>query len=127
MKGNLISPIDEYILQQPVDIQMILQSIRTAIKEEMPDIAFEKISYQMPTFDVYGNCVHFAIAKNHIGFYPAASGIVAFEDVIKERKFKYSKGAVQFPLHGPMPFDLIRLITKFRVEENITKYNEKKK
>lgn len=127
MKENMISSIDEYILQQPEDIQIILQSIRAAIKDEMPEIAFEKISYQLPTFDVYGNCVHFAVAKNHIGFYPAPSGILAFEDEFKDKKYKYSKGAVQFPLHEPMPIDLIRSITRFRVDENISKYNDKKK
>jgi uncharacterized protein YdhG (YjbR/CyaY superfamily) len=122
----MISPVDEYILQQPADIQIVLYSVRDVIKNEMPEIAFEKLSYQMPTFDVHGNCVHFAVAKNHIGFYPAPSGILAFEDVIKKKNLKYSKGAVQFPLHEPLPLDLIRLITKFRVEENISKYNDKK-
>lgn len=126
MKKNLISPIDEYILQQSTDVQIVLKSIRDVIKGEMPENAFEKISYQMPTFDVYGNCVHFAVAKNHIGFYPTPSGILAFEDEIKKKNYKYSKGAVQFPLHEPMPLDLIRLITKFRVEQNISKYRDKK-
>jgi uncharacterized protein YdhG (YjbR/CyaY superfamily) len=126
MKENQITPVDEYILQQSADMQVILQTVREAIRKEMPDVAFEKISYQMPTFDVYGNCVHFAVAKNHIGFYPAPSGIAAFEEIFEEKKYKYSKGAVQFPINKPMPIELIRIMTRFRIEENISKYNEKK-
>ncbi|MDF2535637.1 MAG: hypothetical protein K0R18_1796 [Bacillales bacterium] len=126
MKENLITSVDEYILQQSPDIQVMLQTVRETIRKEMPEVAFEKISYQMPTFDVYGNCVHFAVAKNHIGFYPAPSGIAAFEEIFKEKKYKYSKGAVQFPINKPMPIELIRVLTRFRIEENISKYNEKK-
>ena len=126
MKENQITTVDEYILQQSPDMQGILQTVRDAIHKEMPEVAFEKISYQMPTFDVYGNCVHFAVAKNHIGFYPAPSGIAAFEEIFKEKKYNYSKGAVQFPINKPMPIELICVITRFRIEENITKYNEKK-
>jgi uncharacterized protein YdhG (YjbR/CyaY superfamily) len=126
MKENLITSVDEYILQQSPDIQVMLQTVRETIRKEMPEVAFEKISYQMPTFDVYGNCVHFAVAKNHIGFYPAPSGIAAFEEIFKEKIYKYSKGAVQFPINKPMPIELIRVLTRFRIEENISKYNEKK-
>lgn len=126
MKESMISPIDDYILQQPTDFQLILHSVRDAIREEMPEEAFEKMSYQMPTFDVYGNCVHFALAKNHIGFYPTPSGITSFENIFKEKNYTYSKGAVQFPLNQPMPLDLIRTITRFRVIENIERYNNRK-
>ena len=43
----------------PPEIQEILQRIREVIKESAPD-AEEKISYQMPTFALHGNLVHFA-------------------------------------------------------------------
>jgi uncharacterized protein YdhG (YjbR/CyaY superfamily) len=34
---------------------------------------------------------------------------------------KDSKGAVQFPLEKPLPYELISEIVKFRVAENIKK------
>ncbi|MBX2997757.1 MAG: DUF1801 domain-containing protein [Caldilineaceae bacterium] len=108
--------IDEYIATFPTEIQTILQEIRAAIREVVPD-AEEKISYQMPTFYLHGNLVHFAAFKNHIGFYPTPTGIEAFQERLSQ--YKGAKGSVQFPLDQPMPLDLIRDITKFRVDEAI--------
>ncbi len=70
----------------------------------------------MPTFYLNGNLVHFAAYKNHIGFYPAPSGIEAFKKDLA--KYKTSKGAIQFPIEEKLPFDLIEKIVKFRVIEN---------
>lgn len=107
--------IDEYIAQFSPEIQEILQSLRKLIREAAPE-AGEKISYQMPTFTLNGNLVHFAAFKNHIGFYPAPSGVEAFQEKLMD--YKTSKGAIQFPIDKPLPFDLIREIVTFRVSEN---------
>lgn len=115
---------DEYISQFSPEIQDILQTLRKTIKETAPD-AKEKISYQMPTFYLHGNLVHFAAFKKHIGFYPAPSAIEAFEE--KLSGYKRSKGAVQFPIDKPLPYELIREMVKFRVAENIKKAEEKTK
>lgn len=124
MEENKITynTIDEYIVQFPPEVQETLKTLRKVIKELVPD-AVEKISYQMPTFALHGNLVHFAKHKNHIGFYPAASGIAAFKDELSE--YKGSKGAVQFPINKPLPYELISEIVKFRVAENIKKAEAK--
>lgn len=120
MEENKIgfTTIDEYILRFPTEIQEILQELRQAIKVAAPE-AKEKISYQMPTFYLNGNLVHFAAYKNHIGFYPAPSGIEAFKKELAE--YKGAKGSVRFPIDKPLPFDLIKEIVKYRVSENIKK------
>ncbi|MED3691576.1 DUF1801 domain-containing protein [Peribacillus butanolivorans] len=119
MEGSYtFKSIDEYILQFPHEVQEKLKRLRKVIKESAPE-AEEKISYQMPTFVLHGNLVHFAAYKKHIGFYPTSSGIAAFEHEFSE--YKSSKGAVQFPLEKPMPYELISEIVKFRVAENIKK------
>jgi uncharacterized protein YdhG (YjbR/CyaY superfamily) len=110
--------IDEYIATFPAEIQAILQEIRATIRAVVPD-ADEKISYQMPTFYLHGNLVHFAAFKNHIGFYPTPTGIEAFQEQLSA--YKSAKGSVQFPLDQPMPLDLIREIVRYRVEESVTK------
>ena len=117
MEGQKGHPatIDEYIAQCPEEVQPILEKIREVIKESAPG-AVEKISYQMPAFYLKGNLVYFGVHKRHIGFYPTGSGIEAFKDELSA--YKWSKGAVQFPLDQPMPYDLIRKIVKFRVAEN---------
>ncbi|MGJ7913770.1 iron chaperone [Neobacillus sp. LXY-1] len=107
--------IEEYILQFPQEIQEILKTLRKVIKESAPD-AEEKISYRMPTFVLDGNLVHFAAFNNHIGFYPTPSGINTFKHELSG--YKTSKGAVQFPIGKPIPYELISQIVKFRVDEN---------
>ena len=77
----------------------------------------EAIRYGMPTIRVFGkNLVHMAVQKNHIGFYPAPSGVARFEAEIAKH-FRYSKGAIQFPLGTPLPLALITKIVRFRLKE----------
>jgi uncharacterized protein YdhG (YjbR/CyaY superfamily) len=110
--------IDEYIATFPEDIQALLEAVRATIKASAPD-AEERISYQMPTFALNGNVVHFAALKNHIGFYPTPSGIEAFKDELS--MYEGSKGAVKFPIGQPLPMELISKIVQFRVTENLNK------
>lgn len=81
-----------------------------------PD-AEEAIKYQIPTFTLQGNLVHFAAFKKHIGFYPAPTGIEKFKAELSV--YESAKGSVQFPLDQPIPLDLISRIVRFRVEENL--------
>lgn len=110
--------IDEYIALFPMEVQEILKTLRTIVKTEAPQ-AQEKISYQMPTFTLNGNLVHFAAFKKHIGFYPTPSGTEAFQEELA--KYKGGKGSIQFPLDQPIPYDLVKRIVQFRVEENLMK------
>ena len=114
--------IDEYIATFPEEIQEKLQKMRATIKAAAPK-AEEKISYQMPTFFLKGNLVHFAALKNHIGFYPTPSGIEAYKD--EASIYESTKGALRFPLDKPLPLTLIRKIVKFRVAENLKKAEAK--
>lgn len=80
----------------------------------------------MPGFKMGGSLVYFALFSKHIGFYPGASGVAHFQKELSE--YKTSKGAIQFPLDKPIPFDIIKKITEFRVNENQEKlWNKKKK
>lgn len=110
--------IDEYIATFPSSTQEILQQIRELIQKTAPQ-AQETISYQMPTFTLNGNLVHFAAFKNHIGFYPTPSGLTAFEQELLP--YKSGKGSLQLPIDQPMPLDLIEKIVQFRIQENLSK------
>lgn len=115
--------IDAYIAAFPADVQEKLKHLRVFIQRIVPG-AKEKISYQMPTFTLNGrNLVHFAAFKKHIGFYPGASGIAAFEKELSA--YETSKGTVRFPFEEPIPLDLISKIVTFRAEENMRKYGSK--
>ncbi len=120
MESNQIrfNSIEEYIATFPEEIQEMLQELRATIQAAAP-VAEEKISYQMPTFFLNGNLVHFAAYKNHIGFYPAPSGIEAFKAELSV--YKGAKGSVQFPIDKPLPLELVTKIVKFRAAENLRK------
>ena len=126
MAENTYTTIDEYIALFPADVQDRLKVMRSTIHEAAPEAA-EKISYQMPTFHQLGNLVHFAAFKNHIGFFPGASGVAAFADRLTA--YKTSKGTIQFPNGQPLPLELVKEITRWRVDENrqIAEAKKKKK
>lgn len=113
---NRPQTIDDYIANFPSDVQTILEKVRETIREAAPE-AEEAISYQMPTFKLKGNLVHFAAHKKHIGFYPAPSGIEAFKEALAA--YDGAKGSVKLPLDQPIPYDLIGDILRFRVKENL--------
>ena len=123
-KKSGFSSIDEYIATFPEETQKILNEIRATIKSAAPE-ADEKISYQMPTFYLKGNLIHFAAFKNHIGLYPTPSGTEAFKTELAA--YKGGKGSIRFPIDQPIPLKLVDDIVRFRVAENLKKAEGKAK
>jgi uncharacterized protein YdhG (YjbR/CyaY superfamily) len=116
--------MDEYIAGFPSDVQAILEKIRMTIRKAAP-AAEETIKYQIPTFTLKGNLVHFAAYKTHIGFYPAPTGIEKFKKELSI--YGSGKGTLKFPLDKPVPFDLISKIVRFRVKETLKRSEAKGK
>jgi hypothetical protein len=110
--------VEEYILDFPEIAQIKMQELREIIKSVATNCK-EIISYNMPAYKQNGIVVYFAANKNHIGFYPTPSGITAFESQLTN--YKYSKGAIQFPIDQPLPKELIQDILRFRIEEDFLK------
>ncbi len=100
-----------------------MEELRATIRKAARE-AVETINYAIPTFTLNGNLVHFAAAKNHIGFYPAPSGIEAFKEELSV--YEGAKGSIKFPLDKPLPLSLVSKIVKFRVKENVEKAKAKK-
>lgn len=121
-QASIPDSISSYIHAQPASERALLERMRSIIAKAAPS-ATEIISYGMPTFQLHGNLVHFALAKNHLGFYPSPSAITKFEDKLKP--YATSKGAVQFPLDKPLPVQLITEMVRFRVKENEEKFRKK--
>jgi uncharacterized protein YdhG (YjbR/CyaY superfamily) len=116
--------IDDYIAGFPPDVQTRLKKLRTTIKKAAPQ-AQEAIKYRMPTFTLHGNLIHFAAYLNHIGLYPAPIAIQKFKKELSP--YASAKGSARFPLDQPIPFDLVRRIVKFRVQDNLKRAAVKKK
>ncbi len=115
MEKNKTNEIDSYIARFPKETQVILLKLRQTIKRSAPG-AEETINYQIPTFTLKGNLVHFAAYKSHIGFYPTPSGIEKFKEELSA--YEGAKGSVKFPIKKEIPYALISRIVKFRVIEN---------
>ena len=106
--------VKEYISDFKPEVNKILKKIRLVIEKAAPE-AQELISYNMPTYKLHGNLIHFAAFKSHIGLYPGPDALNAFPD--ETAKYKTAKGSIQFPLEDPIPFQLIKKITEFCVKE----------
>ncbi|MBV9636562.1 MAG: DUF1801 domain-containing protein [Methylobacteriaceae bacterium] len=115
--------IDEYISSFPADIQQVLQKVRQTIRQAAP-MARERMSYNMPTFALDKDIVHFGAFKEHIGFYPPVR-----DPELQDRIAAYrgEKGNLRFPLDQPIPYDLIGDIVKSRVARDGKRGKPKRK
>lgn len=95
------------IARFPEHAQEQLKELHFFIDSKVPNLT-QKMAYGIPTFQLDGkNLIHYAGYSKHIGLYPGAKGIAAFATEFEARGYKFSKGAVQFPVNQALPFDLI--------------------
>ena len=111
----MANSVEKYLAQYPAEVRQKLESVRAAIKSAAPK-AEERLGYGMPGYYQNGPLVYFAAWKNHIGFYPTASGIRAFQDELSQ--YEGAKGSVKFPFAKKLPLGLIKKIVRHRVQEN---------
>jgi uncharacterized protein YdhG (YjbR/CyaY superfamily) len=116
--------VGAYIAARPPSVRKKLAELRSIVRAEAPD-ALEKLSYGMPYYALNGRLLYFASFTNHIGLFPMASGVSAFEARLSI--YQHAKGSIQFPHDTPLPTALIRQIVKFRVTENRKKSAKKKR
>lgn len=111
--------IDDYIANQPKETQIVLEELRSIIKEAAPN-AEEVINYKVPSFRLVLNGksdqqIMMAGYANYVSFYPFPTTVAHFKDELKEHK--QGKDSVQFPFDKHLPKELIRRMVKFRKEE----------
>ncbi|MBI2282872.1 MAG: DUF1801 domain-containing protein [Bacteroidetes bacterium] len=123
-RNNTVTDVPSYIAGFPAGTAKLLKQFRDIIRKATPE-AEELISYGMPAYKYHGVLVYFAGYEKHVGFYPTPSVIKEFAGKIS--RYKYSKGAVQFPLDEPIPVSLVTQMVKFRMKENLAKTATKKR
>lgn len=111
--------IDDYIANQPIEVQKVLQELRSIIKEAAPN-AMEVLNYKVPCFTLVqggkrDHQIMMAAYAKFVGFYPFPTTMAEFSKELRD--YKQGKGSVQFPLNKPLPKDLISRMVKFRKEE----------
>lgn len=124
MEKKEVKTVEDYLDGFPPDTRDLLRKVRETIQKAAPG-AQEVISYRMPAYKLKGVLVYFAGYRHHIGFYPGASGIQAFQSELTP--YKWARGSVQFPLDRPVPFKLIDDIVRYRVRENLQKSKSRNK
>jgi uncharacterized protein YdhG (YjbR/CyaY superfamily) len=118
MGDEKFSSIDAYNAAFPEDVQEKLETIRTVIRQVIPE-AKEVISYNIPGFKMHGMVVYYAAFKKHLSLYPAPRGKEWEKDFEGYRTS--GKGTIQFSLDKPLPLELIRKIVRYRAEEDLKK------
>lgn len=117
MERKTPKDVDDYISWFPEETQKLLCEIRNTIKTNAPQ-AEETISYNIPAYKLNGILLYFAGFQKHVSIYPAPREEALFKDELQH--YKGGKGTLQFPIHQPLPLDLIQRIVLFRKECNKT-------
>jgi uncharacterized protein YdhG (YjbR/CyaY superfamily) len=108
--------VTEYINAAPKEARQKLREMRATVRAAAPGAA-EGLKWSMPAYSYRRILVTFAAFKHHIGFYPTPPAVKAFAKQLSG--YKTASGSIQFPLDKPLPLDLIRKITAFRVRESV--------
>jgi len=110
-----MTDVNEYINSKPDEIRVILEKVRNIIRKAAPG-AEEGMAYGMPAYKLNGKpLVYFGAQKKHLGFYATPSGHEVFDEKLSD--YKRGKGSVQFPFSDEIPYNLIKDMVEFRVEE----------
>jgi uncharacterized protein YdhG (YjbR/CyaY superfamily) len=116
--NNVSKSVHEYIERAPLDVQPKLKEMRTALREAAPD-AVESISYGMPFYSFRGESgfqarlCYFGLLKSKkkkIVFYTRPIYLEEYKEEVKT--YLTTKSALQFPLNGSIPVQLIKKIVR---------------
>lgn len=110
-----MNEVELYLSEFPIHTQDLLRKIRAIVAEIAPK-ADEQISYGIPSYKINGKpFFYFAGFKKHIGIYATPDANIHFG--AKLSGYKQGKGSIQFPLKEEIPFDLIKEIIRFKLQQ----------
>ena len=112
--------VEAYLARVPEPARSTLESIRATIRAAAPKEATEALSYGIPSFQHKGALVWYAAFKNHCSFFPMDGSLLEeFGEELK--KYKTSKGTIQFSVDKPLSKKLVKKIVEARVAQNEAK------
>ena len=115
--------VNAYLARVPEPARTTLEKMRALIRAAAPKDATEAISYGIPSFQYKGALVWYAAFKKHCSFFPMDHSLE--EEFAEElKKYKTSKGTIQFPVDEPLSKKLVMRIVKARVTLNKVKAEE---
>ncbi|MEP7103907.1 MAG: DUF1801 domain-containing protein [Candidatus Dojkabacteria bacterium] len=121
-KKDIIVPggVDQYIDNQPVEVQEKLNIIRSTIREVAPG-SIETVSYfQIPGYsyegyDYNGMFTWFSFSSPNIRLHVRPPVLQNFSDEIKD--YTKTKAILSFPLNEEIPVSLVKKLVKASIQE----------
>jgi uncharacterized protein YdhG (YjbR/CyaY superfamily) len=114
--AETFATVDEYVAAQPEPVRAVLQDVRGIVHDVIPG-ATERISYNMPTFDIDGHAVmHVAAWAKHISVYPTPSAPP--ELVAELAPYSSGRGTTKLVLKDGIDLHLVRrIVTALAAEQ----------
>lgn len=112
--------VEAYLARVAEPARTTLEKMRAMIRAAAPKDATEAISYGIPSFQYKGALVWYAAFKQHCSFFPMNHSL-GDEFTEELKKYKTSKGTIQFPVGKPLPKKLVTRIVKARMVANAAK------
>lgn len=110
--------VSDYIAAAPKPAQPMLKQLRAAIKATAPQ-AREWMSYGIAAYEYKspgykGRLVYFGGFAKHVSIYAWGREVDNYPEL---KKYKTSKGTLQFPIGTKVPIGLVKKVVKARMRE----------
>jgi uncharacterized protein YdhG (YjbR/CyaY superfamily) len=116
--------VDDYLAAQPAPVRALLDRVRAAIKRALPG-ATERISYQIPVYELDGHMVlFFAGYRGHYSIYPTTPRLLS--ELGSDLEGRIRGRTIRFSLEEPVPIRLVARIAKVRAAEALESAGAKK-
>lgn len=112
-----VQEVDEYLVWLDEPKRSTLEQVRRSILAVIPE-AEQAMFYGAPVFRVGGKPVAgFSAAKNWLSYLPHSGSVLLNMTERDLAGFRYSKGALRFPVDLPLPDQLVRKLIEARRTE----------
>lgn len=104
--------VAEWLAAAPEPARSRVLTLADVVRAEAPD-AIERVAYGLLTWHQGENLLHFGAFAGHVGVYPGPEAVASFAAELEG--FETSKGTIRVPHDAPLPVDLVRRITRWRL------------
>ena len=101
--------VAEYAASLPPASARVLSRVRRLVKKAVPK-SREKISYNIPAFELDRTFMYFAVFKAHVSVFPPMRADARLARALT--RYRNARGNLRFPLDEPVPYALIGRVAR---------------